>query len=198
MPFWLQRLFRRFTPPPPIPPRLPALTKPPIPLQRVFPPLPKRDERLALEAGNTFTETEIAGALASLRGGEARPEKGRSRVTRPARFQLALRQLRGFSNDCLLVQAASKVPVQDMYAAYLLWAADNSQQPIGHSDFDFAMSDYLQSVGGIRSFKSYDGCRIRQDFVRRLENMNAKDVKRRLGMSLEDLMNHRSTRPDDL
>ncbi len=185
---WFKRFFWRPSAPPPIPPWLPALSKPPVPLHRVFPPLPKRDQRLANETPNSFSETEITNALALLRGGEGRPEGGRSRVTRPARFHIALRQLKGFANDCLLVQAASKIPIQDMYAAYLLWAADNAQHPIGHSDFDFAMADYLQSVGGIRSFKSYDGCRIRQDFVRRLETMNAKDVKRRLGMGLDDLM----------
>lgn len=184
---WFERIFRRLGPVP-LPPPKPAEIAKPVALRRVFPPLPAADRHLARQVENTVSEAEITSAIALLRGGAARPSASKSRVTRPARFQLALRQLKGFSADCLMVHAGSRVNLHDMYAGYLLWAADNSQAPISASDFDFAMSDYLGSVGGIRAEHSYNGCRFRQVFLRRLEDMNGKEAKRRLGMGLEELM----------
>lgn len=184
---WFERLKRKWMPPLP-PPPIRALAKPvpPVKLERVFPPLPAADFQLSLQKENTFSETEIDAALELLRGGGG--QRGTTRVTRPARFKLAMRQVQGFADNCLMAQAGSRVPVQDMYAGYLLWAADNRQHPIPNSDFDVAMSDYLASVGGIRSIKGYNGCRFRPDYVRRLDAMNSQEAKRRLGMGLEELM----------
>lgn len=180
---WLHRFL-----PPPAPPRPAALTKPekPIQLARVFPPLPAGDRQLALERENSLSEADITSALELLRGGQARRDG--ARMTRPARFQIAIRQLKGFASDCLMIHSGSRIPIADMYAGYLLWAANNSQSAIAQSDFDFAMSDYLISVGGIRTERGYQGCRFRQDFVRRLEDINRQEARRRLGMGLEDLM----------
>lgn len=187
-----QRVWRRFVPPP-LPHHPPALAKPQtpsVPLQRVFPPLPARDRLLAAE--QPITEDDITQALDLLRGGQ---NKGAIRkVTRPARFQIAIRQIKGFAEECLLVHAASRVPIADMYAGYLLWAADHRLTPILRSDFDFAMADHLANFGGIRTERGYQGCRFRPIFLRRLGEVNRSEAKRRLGMSLEELM--AGKRPD--
>lgn len=189
MPWW-----RRTTPPPPEPIPSPsessrsiALQQEPVPLLRVFPPLDHADRFLTRDRENQFTEQEISSALELLRGGAMRGEPARRRVTRPARFHIAHQHVDGFSTQCLATQHNGKIPVQDMYAGYLLWAAEWQREPINRSDFDFAMSDHLASVGGIRTERYYNGCRFRPDFIRRLEKQSEADIKRQLGLSKDQL-----------
>lgn len=172
----------------PAPSPLKALPRPanddtPVPLTRVFPELPEQDQKLGEEKGNRFSQDDIAQALALLQGGQIK-----RRVTKPARFQIALRHVRGFSRDCLQLQASSAIRIQDMYAGYCLWISEHDQEPITESDFDYAMADWLASFGGIRSASVYSGCKWRGDFARRMHAERGREVKRRLGMGLEELM----------
>lgn len=170
----------------PVPPPPRALPKP-VPLTRVFPPLAKADEHLSRERENRFDEADITIALQSLRGGQAK-DRPQTRATRPARFFIANRHVQGFAQNCLLVHSQGHIRTHDMYAGYLLWAAEERQEPIGHSDFDFAMADHLVQIGGIRDERGYRGCRFRADFIRRLDGINSKEAKKRLGINLHDLM----------
>lgn len=170
---------------PPVPP--PRALPKPVPLKRVFPPLVKADEHLARERDNRPDEIDITIALEALRGGQAR-DRPQTRATRPARFFIAHRHVDGFAHNCLMVHSQGHIRAHDMYAGYLLWASQERQEPISLSDFDFAMADHLAQIGGIRDDRGYRGCRFRPDFVRRLDDLNSKEAKRRLGMGLHDLM----------
>lgn len=188
---WLTSFWWRRTtapPPPPIPRASSSLVcnDEPIPLMRVFPPLGVSDGMLAREGVSKYTEAELTTALETLRGGLAARDKVRR--TRPARFHIAATHVSGFSEQCLAIKHGSRVPIDDMYGAYLLWAADWKRDPINRSDFDAAMADKLASVGGIRTEHFYDGCRFRPDFLRRMEAKPKADVHKRLGMGLEELM----------
>jgi hypothetical protein len=187
--------WRKRASPPPAPPRDPssarALAPPlqdPIPLSRVFPPLPAADQFLARESIGEIGEDDIEAALRLLRGGGmVRGDGPIRRVTRPARFHIANQHVQGFCQQCLATQHGSRIPLNDMYAGYLLWAADWQRDPINKSDFDFAMSDYLASVGGIRTERYYNGCRFRPDFLRKLEGRSHDEIKKRLGSVVSEL-----------
>lgn len=172
-----------------------ALNEDPIPLLRVFPPLESADRYLVRESENKFTEQEITSALELLRGGAMRTDGPKRRITRPARFHIAIQHVQGFSTQCLATQHDSKIPIQDMYAGYLLWAAEWRREPINRSDFDFAMSDQLASVGGIRTERYYNGCRFRPDFIRRLEAQGSDEIQKRLGLSKDQLVDSGKAAP---
>ena len=167
---------------------LPEKVPEPVPLVRVFPPLDAADQELGETLPNNFSEDEIATALALLRGGMVRSAEGGYRATRPARFQIAMRHIKGFAEQCLSLHGEAKLRAGELYAAYLVWTADADIQPVLRSDFDFAMSDYLAMFGGHRTLTSFVGCRIRPEHVKRMADVRGVEIKKRLGMGLEELM----------
>lgn len=167
---------------------LPEKVPEPVPLHRVLPPLDPTDITLASEMPNTFSPEEITMALAMLKGGMARPRETATRITRPARFQIAFREAREFAEVCLMLVPQAKVRGGDMYAGYMVFSIDRGVTPIPRPDFEYAMSEFLALNGGGRLVSSYVGCRIKPEHHKRMEEIRGAEIKKRLGMGLEELM----------